>query len=398
MNLDVDRYVDELSEYQRVLFHVEDGIMALLLWRGHFPVKIGSTTIKLPIHSLNAFLVAITLVENPQLYPSFCFASIAWLLLATMGARRNTANVWGRSKSYGEIMQQLIFGEITTPPPSYEPFHDYEQAKDEMEKWVRRIEESEKRAEREYLEAEKLEEERLKEIEEIGDTDADISTKVGGGITLDPIKAALFPVQQLVGVVCRKLRFVKNIIIWEESYFSFWIANGCMILAVASLFVPWFWLILWTSRVVAWVLFGPLMKLVDIFYVSTLKPETEDEIARRKMQERLKRRLLTTEAAERARIIREDAAKMKVMKQFMFGKFGMHIPLLKEDRYVDRPLPQSSAMPHKTKALTLAELAMQEAGYNRTRLPGQNLFGDMIPSVSLLQLLSSSSFGCRMIR
>jgi hypothetical protein len=389
MNLDFDRYVDELREYQHALFHVEDGIMTLLLWRGHLPVKIGSSTIKLPIHSLYAFLVAITLVENPQLYPSFCFASIAWLLLAVMGARRHTANVWGRSKSYGEIMQQLIFGEITTPPPSYKPFHNYEHAKDELEEWVRRIEESEKRADREYVEAQKLEEERLQELEEIGDADADISTKVGGGISFDPIKAALFPVQQLVGVICRKLRFVRNIIIWEECYFSFWIANGCMILAVASLFVPWFWLILWTSRIVVWVLFGPWMKLVDIYYFSKLKPETEEEIKRRKEQERLKRRLVTTEAAKRARIIREDAAKMRDMKKFMFGKFAMKIPLLKEDRYRDRPLPQSSAMPHKTKAFTLAELAMQEAGYNRTRLPGQNLIGDMIPSVSLLQLLCS---------
>jgi hypothetical protein len=278
-------------------------------------------------------------------------------------------------------MQQLIFGEITTPPPSYKPFHNYEHAKDELEEWVRRIEE--------YVEAQKLEEERLQELEEIGDADADISTKVGGGISFDPIKAALFPVQQLVGVICRKLRFVRNIIIWEECYFSFWIANGCMILAVASLFVPWFWLILWTSRIVVWVLFGPWMKLVDIYYFSTLKPETEEEIKRRKEQERLKRRLVTTEAAKRARIIREDAAKMRDMKKFMFGKFAMKIPLLKEDRYRDRPLPQSSAMPHKTKAFTLAELAMQEAGYNRTRLPGQNLIGDMIPSVSLLQLLCS---------
>ena len=381
--------MDELREYQHVLFHVEDGIMALLLWRGHFPVKIGSSTIRLPIHSLNAFLVAIALVENPQLYPSFCFASIAWLLLAVMGARRNTANVWGRTKSYGEIMQQLIFGECTTLSPSYKPFHKYEEAKDELEEWVRRIEESEKRAEREQVEAEKLEEERLKEIEEIGDTDADISTKVGGGITIDPVKRALFPVQQLVGVFCRKLRVVRNIIIWEEGYFSFWIANGCIILAIASLFVPWFWLILWTSRIVAWVLFGPWMKLVDIFYFSTLKPETEEEIKRRKMQERLKRRLATTQAAKRARIIREDAAKTKEMKKYMFGKYGLNVPLLKEDRYIDRPLPQSSAMPHKTKALTLAELAMQEAGYNRTRLPGQNLVGDMIPLVSLLKLLRS---------
>jgi hypothetical protein len=66
----------------------------------------------------------------------------------------------------------------------------------------------------------------------------------------------------------------------------------------------------------------------------------------------------------------------------MFGKFAMRIPILKQDRYVDTPLAESSATPYKEKEFTLAELAMKEAGYNRTRVPGQTLVGDMIPLIS----------------
>ena len=82
------------------------------------------------------------------------------------------------------------------------------------------------------------------------------------------------------------------------------------------------------------------------------------------------------------------------MKKYMFGKFGIKVPVLKEDRWSDRPLPESSATPYSAKSLSLAELAMQEAGYNRTRMPGQNLVGNMVPTVSSFPNISIS---CRMV-
>jgi hypothetical protein len=39
-------------------------------------------------------------------------------------------------------------------------------------------------------------------------------------------------------------------------------------------------------------------------------------------------------------------------------------------------------VPYEQKPLKLAELAMKEAGYHRTRIPGQQLKGVMIPTVS----------------
>lgn len=374
-------YMDELMEYQHVLMYLEDALMTLLLWRGHFPVKIGGKEYLIPIHSFNAFVVAVVLVERPEYYPSFCFAVIAWIMLAIMGWRRKNPDVWARCYSFAEIMEKIVVGKCSTPPHDIKPFQDFDVAKQALERWMNRLKEAEERAQRAQIEAEKEEAERLKELEEIGETDGDMSTKVGGGISIDPMKAVLHPVQLILGSVCEVLRFVKHVLYWEEAYFSFWITFASAVLAIVCLFVPWFFLIRWTARIVVWTIFGPWMKLVDIFYVSQIKPETDDERMTREQREKQQRRLATSMAAKQARLARENVAKMRDMKCAMFGRFSMKIPLLKMDRYIDRPLPESSAVPYKEKAMTLAELAMQEAGYNRVRLPGQTLVGDMIPRV-----------------
>jgi hypothetical protein len=368
-------YIEELQSLQYSLFFVEDALMTLIFWRGHFELELFGKILKLPIHSFNMFIVSILAVEYPQLIPSFAFASTAWILIAIMGWRRNSANVWTRCYSYAEMTRKLVLGDSMVPPHSIKPFENIDAANAEMALWLKRVDEAQKKAERDLIEAQKDEEERLKELEEVGEADADISTKVGGGISIDPVRAALYPIQLMLGIVCRGIRFVKNVVTWEEAYFSFWISTGSIALAVVCLFVPWFWIVKWTSRLIVWTLFGPWMKLVDVFYLSKIKPETEEERILRQQAQKLQRKLASTEAVRYARQVREDKAKMKVMKRYMFGHFAMRIPILKQDRYPDVPLSESSATPYKGNELSLAELAMQEAGYNRTRVPGQTLVG-----------------------
>jgi C2 domain len=375
-------YVEELGELQYALFYMEDALMTLLLWRGHFELEVFGREFKLPVHSFNAFVACTFLVEHPQLVPSFCFAILAWLLIAVMGWRRNSENVWFRCYSYAEIMKKVVLGDSLVPPHDIRPFENIDKVNEEAEQWVKRIEEAQKKAERATAAAKLVEEERLKEMEEIGDASTDIGTKVGGGISIDPVRAALFPIQLMLGMVCRAIRFAKNVIIWQEAYFSFWIATGSAFLAIACVFVPWFWLLKWTSRLVIWTVFGPWMKLLDVYYFSLINPETDEQRELREKAEKLKRKLATTEAADKARQVRESATKLKVMKKYMFGKFAMRIPILKQDRYIDLPLPESSATPFKEKEFSLAELAMEEAGYHRTRIPGQTLVGDMIPMIA----------------
>lgn len=120
-----------------------------------------------------------------------------------------------------------------------------------------------------------------------------------------------------------------------------------------------------------------------MFYVSKLKPLTEEEKEQKREQERQQRKDQLTSTLTAHRIKKEKAAKLRDMKKYMFGKFITRVPVLKEDRYRDMPLPGSSATPYKHELLPLSEVAMQEAGYRKTRIPGQNLTGDMIPKLEM---------------
>ena len=123
------------------------------------------------------------------------------------------------------------------------------------------------------------------------------------------------------------------------------------------------------------------MKLVDVYYVRKIKPLSEEELQQKKERERNARLLQTMSAVARARIRREDQAKLKAMKKYMFGKYITRVPVLKEDRYRDLPLPESTAQHFKARPIAMSELAMADAGYKKIRLPGQHLVGDMIPKI-----------------
>ena len=84
--------------------------------------------------------------------------------------------------------------------------------------WVKRVEDSEARAQRNYEKAEESELERQKELADIGEADTDLGTKVGsGGLGLDPVRAALFPIQLMLGLAVKVVRFTKNVITWQEG-------------------------------------------------------------------------------------------------------------------------------------------------------------------------------------
>jgi len=130
-----------------------------------------------------------------------------------------------------------------------------------------------------------------------------------------------------------------------------------------------------------WTFFGPWMKLVDIYYVSKIQPLSDEEKEKQLVSHREKQRLANAAVIKEARITKENTVKMKDVKKYMFGKYIAKVPVLKQERYVDHPLPESYSTPYEPEPLGLADLAMRESGYNRTRLPGQFLVGDMIPRV-----------------
>ena len=376
--------------FQHILFYLQDAIIALLMWRGTYPLTIRGQEHKIPVHSLFAFVVAVLLVERPHLLPSFFLFATAWVLLATMDYRRRLPDKWSHCKTYAELLTVMLTGESHAPPDSIAAYENYDEAQAFLEKWKNRITESEKAAARAYEESIKLQEEAERDAEVMAEATTDISTK-RGGVSIDPFKPILFPVQQNLATLCRYLRHLKYVVLWEECYITFWVVTGCIVLGTMFLFLPWLFILRWTSRILVWLIFGPWMKLVDVFYLSQIQPLSEEEESEKREQERMRRQLASSAALTDARIKRETAVKLKAMKKYMFGRFITRVPVLKEDRYRDLPLPESTAVPFNANKMTLAELAMHEAGYRKTRLPGQHLAGVMIPKVELSP--PSSFFG-----
>lgn len=362
------------------MFYLKDAVTSLMLWRGTLPLSVGLISFKIPIHSMTAFIMATVLVERPQLFPSFIFGCFAWFMIATNDYRRALPDVWMQCKSFLELFEILVFGKSSTPPDSIEPFQNSEETQAFLEAWTKRITMAEEKVAKQYEEAMTEREAYEREMEEIGEG-GDMSTK-SRGVSIDPFKPILFPVQRNLAMVLRYVRTLKHILSWEECYISFWVTVGCGMLSFVFFFIPWFFVIKWVSRIVVWTIFGPWMRLVDIYVVSK-EPLSEQEEQEKQRIRREKRYLKHTEAVGIARIKREDAIKLKAMKKYMFGKFIIRVPVLKEDRYRDHPLPESSAKPYKPDPRTLSELAMEEVGYRKTRLPGHHLKGDMIPRVSV---------------
>lgn len=303
---------------QHGLFYVQDALVSLLLWRGTLPITILNITFKLPVHSVVAFIGTVLVIERPQLFPSYILFGFAWLMFAAMDYRRQCPDVWSRCKPFAEMGKALVFGDSRTPPDTIEPYENYEEAQHFLEVWKKRVADAEEQAAKAYEESAKIQEERAKELEEFSYEETDIITK-RSGISVDPFRPILFPVQQNLALICRYTRHLKYIVIWEEPYISFWVVTGCLVLGTFCLFVPWFHLIQSTARALVWT-FGPWMKLVDIYYIMKIKPLSAEELEAKKARQRERRRKLASTALTEVRIKRENTVKLIAMKKWMFGR------------------------------------------------------------------------------
>ena len=396
-------YIEELLALQQVGFYLQDASISVLLWRSTTPVLICGRTISIPLHSATAFIMSALLVERPQFLPSFVLFGIAWLLLASMEYRRHLPDVWSRCKSFKELAECLAFGESRVPPDAIEPYTNSEASDAFVQQWQKRIAAAEESAAMAY-EGEAIKQE--DDTEALTEFDSNVVSTPRRGISLDPFRPILFPVsarvapqeglppmtmvhslsrrcpqiQQNLAVVCRTVRHIKYILFWEECYITFWIVSLSILLGVVFLFVPWFFLLQWSARILVWTFLGPWMKLVDVLVVRRWQIGAFGDFMA--TWDRLRGDAARSFSEARLRL--ENAEKLTAMKEYMFGRFVTRVPVLKEDRYRDMPLPKSSAVPYKLPSLPLSELAMQEAGYKRKRMIGQHIMGDMIPQVSQL--------------
>ena len=340
--------------YQVARYYLIDTVISLLFWRGQVPF-FGH---RLPLHSLYFFFAATTLAERPSLYPSFFFFNIAWFLLAMQLWRNASPNPWHRSKTFLGLLTALVTGRsIDGPPKSILAHQNEKESIEEDRLWKLRVEKAMKDAEEAAEERNRLLAEHESMVAEVGDQKAntDIATGTGGGVSLDPLKFVLYPVQLILAQICTVLRFIRNVMIWDEPYIAFLLTVGSTTIGFVFLFVPWSFLFRWTSRIVAWVVFGPHMKLVDLYYFSKMDALTKEERTA-KMKADFENELKAAHAyASLARIQRENATKLKVVKQAMFGKFITRVPVLRMERFPDFPLHTSTAKPYEPRPLPVPE-------------------------------------------
>jgi hypothetical protein len=165
--------------------------------------------------------------------------------------------------------------------------------------------------------------------------------------------------------ICRKFRFFKMIMTWEESIVSFWITAGFLAAGLVSLLLPWAFILTWVGRMAVWGLFGPHMKFVDLFLQAQAEKHGDMDKALVKFKEQ----------SFLARLRREEAVKLKAVKEIRFGQFSTEVPAFNLCRHYDRPLPQSSARIYHREG----EHDVIKTGDKQLWLPGQQLYGSMIP-------------------
>ena len=126
-------YAKELQGYLEILDYITDALVVVLLWRGHFPVRLcvpftRPVTFKLPLHSVVAFVWATILAYDFEKFFSFFFFLIGWVFLATLEFKRNHPSFWRQPRSYSELLMILIFSKSFIRPQTVESNENIEES------------------------------------------------------------------------------------------------------------------------------------------------------------------------------------------------------------------------------------------------------------------------------
>lgn len=314
-------YIDELvAVSDPVVERITDALMTVWLWRGHHPVTVFGESVKLPLHSVTAFFWGIAVTWNYNRLPAFVLFTIGWILLACNEHVRQHPSRWNHCPSYPILIRRLVLG--TASPEEVAKNSCLEEIMQYEAKMKEKLERRKKEKEEEAQHEAKLQEEMAAEAAKAEEAEGIAKKK---GVKFDVLAAALkphlYPVQKQLRLVVQYLRITKNVFLWGEAYYTFWIVNACFASSLLVYYVPWSFFIRWTLRIVIFLALGPWMWLVDKYYFKTdpnMTKEQRDEAFRQKMKARYEAVLASSSIFL---IRKENALKMQCMKQFMFGKY-----------------------------------------------------------------------------
>jgi hypothetical protein len=347
-------YVDELKGgyLRRILYSIDDAGQSLIFWRGQ--VKFGP--VWLPLYSLLIFCTGILLVERPQLIPAFCCLGIAGLMLVNMHARRNSPSPWHRCFSFGHYLKVMLLGGASRELKGISAGEGWEEQKTINEVKKKRFADDDS-----FFQKKEALEKQIQIVESIS-----IDTKSKAAVIPVELLVILGKLQGIVGGFVRLCRSFDVVIKWESSDLAFWITAGFLCIGIVFLFIPWAFLLKWAGRCSVVVFLGPQNKLIDMI------------VAKKESDER-RIRLMLGERMFRARCRQEEAAKLKAFRHVLYGKLSTAVPTIIWTSHVDLPLPESYA--------NILDPSTADEGCTRSTeltddtpyIPGQKLYGLMVP-------------------
>ena len=160
-------------------------------------------------------------------------------------------------------------------------------------------------------------------------------------------------------VFCKYGRAFRCFIYWK-SYGSFPKTLNFLLLGTLCLMSPVHLLAAYTGRILIWTFLGPLMKLIDIFWVrkyyKTNEDLLDDIIHDREGQDYMFLQFFDSiiehdifhSMRKSGRIVAEEVTKLKAMRESVHGMWSEHVPLTDNSPKFSFPLPQSSAKPYSS--------------------------------------------------
>lgn len=375
-------FKDELLSLLDLKYYAQVIAKDILLWSPDTKLfSIAKRDISIPSKSIIFFLMAITAVEKPRLIPSFACFSLFLLLTATASFKNSYPSAWWRCNSFKDQLLMLLLGKKAKLSSEIIAVGHLEEERAKKDKeWIDLIRADKKKArliqEQEQREAEEL----TKDLAEAkGDSD-DLSTK-SNRPSLDPmilVKPYLHPIQKSLLQVVIFIRATRNVILWDESHYAFFIALASLSFAILFWIIPVVailsFLFHWIARVVAWGTFGPWMPFIYKKFVDA--PNTRDVQNANEETKREAKRQKKEDVLRAARIQNENAMKDRSFKAYYFGNLFTKIPIMLEDRLLDLPLSSSKAIPLGSGIVVIAE-SSDEVNH----VAGQQLIGSMIRKV-----------------
>lgn len=398
----VKEYAHELLDYVNACYTFVDVVARTLLWRGRMQLtfrkskslKDGTAQGKplkldlwFPYKSAFVFLSVMCAIENPHLIPALLFYTIALIMWATSYNYSNHPSPWKRCESVPSIFKKLInrqdFVHIDVVP-----YQGYEASLsgDELEKARR------ERVQK-LLFALKSVAARVSKEKKKGDPYYYLVATEDK----NPFKLNLFnfldsPLQSIHLILknlCSNLRILRSIITWKAYHYSFAIMVYSILIGTAFVLLPVNKLIQWVCRIVALVILGPWMKLVDIFYIMPYFPAPDRETDTLEVKEPNVEAFFESSTfkmlTKRVRIAQEEALKLKDMREYLFGRYMEAVPTFDESRYPNIPEPSSSAHTYRERdgshCTKFGYEYLPKSETKWVKIHDQKLEGDMLPHI-----------------